>query len=621
MQNAYAGKILKVDLSGGKTEDIPLPAEDILRKYLGCWGLAMRFLYDILPPGYEPTDPENPLIYMTGPLTGLHVPCANNLTLTTKSFDTGLTGRAHTHGSFGPWLKFAGYDGLIVTGIASAPVYLWIHDGKVDIRDASHLWGKDTHETEDLVREELGEPKASVAAIGPAGENLCAGALIANDRNHSLAHGGGGVMGAKKLKAIAVFSKERPIRVFDGARLKEISKRWQAILESPNGYKERLGGGAIARTDYQVVQKLTGVAAYNWRRPLPEFGKGMSQNKISPPTGKCWRCPIQCAYDVEVTSGPHKGCVATLCGGGEALEGSAGILGITEPGTVFYLTDLYDRLGAEGSTVGCTIAMAVEAYEKGLISKEDTDGLELSWENPEVAEQLLRKYVNRDGFGDILARGPLEAAEIIGGEAPNFAIHAKGAGIPLHDWRHMWGKLLSIFVTSVSGHAAHAADTISEPDAGYPEKTYGPTRWGKAEEVYRTGPHKWYQDSIGTCWFACSALPGMAELVSEALSAATGWDYTKEELLKAGERSSQLERVFNVRHGLRPEDDLCVGPRILEAPTWGLAEGKALGPYLKGMVKEYYKMMGWDWHTGKPVRRVLKALDLEKEACDLWGEG
>ena len=225
-----------------------------------------------------------------------------------------------------------------------------------------------------------------------------------------------------------------------------------------------------------------------------------------------------------------------------------------------------------------------------------------------------------EGFGEILARGIVEAAELIGGDAPNFCVHAKGTGIPLHDWRQMWGKLLGVIVGSNSGHGAHGGDSGGpEPDAGYLQRTFGPTHLGKAEEVYKTGPLKQYQDSVGICWFAAASLP-VTDLVVEALSAATGWDYTKEELLTAGERISQVERAFNVRHGLKPEDDFNVGPRMLEAPTWGLAKGKALGDYLKGMIEEYYKLMDWDLKTGKPYRKILKALDLEKEARDLWGE-
>lgn len=192
LKSGYAGKILRVDLTKGKTTDEALPSEDVLKKYLGCYVLGLRTVYDLLPAGVRPEDPESPLVFLTGPLTAVPLPGATNLTLTTLNFDTGFTaGRSHTHGTFGLNLKKAGYDGLIITGKFDKPVYLFIENGKAEIRDAAFVWGKDTHETEDLLKEKLGNPKASVAAIGPAGENICAGALIANDRNHSLSHSGG----------------------------------------------------------------------------------------------------------------------------------------------------------------------------------------------------------------------------------------------------------------------------------------------------------------------------------------------------------------------------------------------------------------------------------------------
>lgn len=620
MVTGYTGKILNVDLTTGNIRDTDSPSEEVLRKYIGGFGLGIRLLYDMLPPGYSPLDADNPMIFLNGPLTGFHLPAANNLTLTTKNADTGFTaGRSHTHGFLGPKLKFAGYDGLIVTGASESPVYLWIQNGRAEIRDAKGLWSKDTHETESVVKQELEESGASVAAIGPAGENLCAGALIANDRNHSFAHSGvGTVMGSKKLKAIAIFGKEQKIPAAKGEKLGEIHKRWTELLDSPWSIKRVLGKGGIARNDYELIQKALGVSGCNWQKQFPDFGKGMSQQKIT--SRPCWSCPIGCAYDVEITSGPHKGHVATLSGGGEAPESVAGLLGITEPGTIFYLTDLYDRLGIEASTGGCTIAMAFEAYEKGLLTADDTDGLELKWGDAEVAEKLIRKYANREGFGDLLALGLKKAASMIGGEAPDFTIHVKGGGIPLHDWRPVWGKLLGVITSSSSGQAAHGADSSrAEPDAGYPERTFGQTRTGKAEEVLRTGPHKWYQDSIGVCWFATVSIEGMAELVAEAISAVTGWDYSREELLKAGERIGHMERAFNVRHGLTPEDDYDVPRRILEAPKDGPGKGKALGPYLRGMINEYYRLMGWDEKTGKPFRHILENCGLNDVARDLWG--
>ncbi|MBI5967055.1 MAG: hypothetical protein HY882_04250, partial [Deltaproteobacteria bacterium] len=373
MKGGYMGKILRVNLSTAKIGEEDLPGDDILRRYIGCWGLGLRFLYDLLPPGYAATDPENPLIFFTGPLTGLNLPGATNITLATKNFDTGFTvGRSHTHGTFGMLTKAAGYDGVIITGKSDKAVYLWIHNGKAELRDAAHLWGKkDTHETEDAIKGELGNSKISVAAIGPCGENLVAGGAIMNDKNHGFCHSGvGSVMGSKKMKAIAVFG-EKPIPVADPEKLAWMRKEWIEGMQHPG----HLGwtwvrDQRLRKNEYRGRLREAGFCGKNFRiNQLVEFGLGWAQQKYT--ARPCPGCPIACPYDVEITTGPHKGYVATVSAGGEALEGAGSILEITEPGTIYYLTDVYDHLGIEGSMAGCTIAMALEAYEKGLITTRD----------------------------------------------------------------------------------------------------------------------------------------------------------------------------------------------------------------------------------------------------------
>jgi aldehyde:ferredoxin oxidoreductase len=620
MVKGFVGKILRVDLTSGSITSQELPEEGMLRSYIGCLGLGLRILYDELPPGYNVTDPETPMIFMTGPLTGTKIPCSNNLTLVTKHADTNFTlCRSHSHGFFGPHLKFAGWDGLIITGQSKKPVYLWIHNDEVEIRDARKIWGRDTHETEDLVKEAVGQPKASVAAIGPAGENLCAGSLIENDKNHLFSQGGK-LMGSKKLKAIAVFGTHK-IPIFDEARHKAAQQKWMKLLkDTKTSTFHTSGRGGIPRGNYARVKSAIGVSAKNWRTThFPEFGMGLSDQKITP--RPCFNCPIACSYDAEIVTGKHKGHIATLTGGGEAQEGSSSLVGISDPGSVFYLTDLYDRLGIDGSTAGCTIAMAFEAYEKGYITKEDNDGLELVYGDEKVVEKMIRKYVSREGFGDILARGPKEAAEFIGHDAPDFAINIKGAGMNLHDWRSAWGVLLGQIVSSGGGWLSGAADCWrAEPDAGYPEKTARMTQRGKGEEVARCAIMKALNDSIGLCWYASWGLPGILNLQAEAISAVTGWEITSEELRAAGERILNLERCFNVRNGLTPEDDYSVSRRITEEPPDGPGKGKSIGWYLKGMINDYYHALGWDPKTGRPWRSTLNKLGMKEIADSIWGK-
>jgi len=626
MLYGYAGKILRVDLTTGSAKEESLPSEDVLRDYMGGWGLALRYLYDECPPGISPHDAECPLVFFSGPFTGTRFSGGNNITLATLNYDTGYTvGRSHTHADFGPLLKRAGYDGLIVVGKSRKPVYLWIHDGKVELRDAQGIWGSDTHETEDLVKAELGEPKASVAAIGPAGENLCAGAMIMNDKNHGFCHSGtGGVMGSKNLKAIAVLGSKE-IAVADPERVKEVAEKWRKALNfGPWAPFQTVGWKTKIDHRHEYYQRARnrygGICALNMRASvLDGFVEGY-RNKIIP--RPCRGCAIGCTYDLEVAEGPHKGYVASLSGGGEAIEGAGAMVGVTDPGTVYRLVDLYDRLGAEGSTVASIIAMAFEAYERGLITKQDTNGVELRWGDAKAAEELLLQYVHREGFGDILARGIKEAAAIIGGDAPNFAVHIKGTGMSLHDWRHAWGVFLGQILGSGAGWTGPSDGMRPEAAAGYPkeatrEEKLDPRR--QPQSVAATNQLKQLNDSTGLCWFSAWGLPNLMELLQEGLHAITGLKYEERELREIGDRISQLERAFNIRHGLTPEDDLDVSPRLLEAPSDGPGKGKSIKPYLRGMVNEYYRIMGWDSKTGKPLISTLKRLRLDYVINHMWG--
>lgn len=620
MKGGYVGRVLWVDLDLEKTWYTPLPEDPVLRKFVGCWGLALKFLYELCPPGTHPLEPENPLIFMTGPLTGIPgIPAANNTSIATLNADTGFTaGRSHSHGWFGPNLKFSGFDGIIITGKADKPVYLWIHNGKAEIRDADKFWGMDTHETEDLIKEDLKEPKASVAAIGPAGENLSHGALIENDKNHSFSHSGvGTVMGSKKLKAIAVYGIEK-VPVHDEEKLKEISREWHDNLFKSDVAKG-LSKGGIPRDEYKYAKSMSITSAKNLLEVSPErWGVGMSKHKITPKP--CYACPIACSYDIEIVEGPKKGYVATPAGGGENLEGAASIVGVYDSNWVFYLIDLCDRLGFESSTIGCTIALCIECYEKGLLTKEDTDGIELKWGDPELIEKLLNMAARKEGkLGKLLSLGPKKAAEYIGGDAWKYSVHIKGSGMNLHDWRATWGIMLGQIVGGGSGWPAPAADAwATEPDVGYPEYEDPLNPRLKPMAVAKTWPKKYWDDCNGTCWFATWGVPGALRFTSGAVAAVTGWEFTPEEALAVGERIVHFERIFNIRHGLIPDDDLCVPPRIVEAPPSGKAAGKAMSPYVEWMVKEVYRLMGWDEKTGKPFIGTLRRVGLEEYIKDIW---
>lgn len=623
MLGGYVGKLLCVNLSENKIFDQSLLDRfslSVLRKFVGGFGLGLKVLYDEAPPGIHPLDPENPLIFMTGPLCGLKpIPCGNNTAVVTLNADTGFTaGSSHSHGFWGPKLKSAGYDGMIVTGKADKPVYLWIHDNTAEIRDATKQWGKDTHETEDLVKKDVGVLKASVAAIGPAGENMATGALIENDKHHSFSHSGvGAVMGSKKVKAVAVHGSAG-IPVSDEEKLREAGKKWRHNLFKSDVAKG-LSNAGTPRGEYKYAKSMWLTTAKNFLEVNPRgWGDGMSKHKITPKA--CFGCPIACSYEIEITSGPYKGYVATPAGGGENLEGAASISGVTESGAVFYLADLCDRMGFESSTLGCTIALAIECYERGLLTKENTDGLNLRWGDPELVAKLIKMAAKKEGkLGRLLARGPKRAAESIGGQAPNFAIHVKGTGINLHDWRAAWGIMLGQLVGGGAGWAAPAADAWApEPDVGFLKYQDGLDPKIKPEAVAKTWPKKYWDDCHGTCWFGAWGVPDVITYSAEAVAAVTGWDFTAEEALMVGRRVVNFERAFNVMRGLTPADDYEVSERMVSEPPGGRGKGRSMAPYVKGMVMEVYRLMGWDEKTGRPWRDTLVEVGLEGIVNDVW---
>jgi aldehyde:ferredoxin oxidoreductase len=347
---------------------------------------------------------------------------------------------------------------------------------------------------------------------------------------------------------------------------------------------------------------------------MMKYGQNMVETaRLSRVTPKyCYNCSIGCAYDIEIGSGPHKGYKATLTGGGEGTEGAAGLIGVEDGGTAYFLTDIYDRLGFDSSEPGCAIALAFECYNRGLISKEDTDGLELVWGNWKAAIELLNKMIKREGFGKILAEGPAKAAEIIGQDAPKYALHIKGTGYNLHDWRPMWQKLFAqIIATAGPCHHGTGVDGLMvEPDLGYPVKQKPFFLEGMVDGVKRTQMKKIWVDCLGICDFVALGLPNFDRFGPEALSYVTGWDFSPKEANLVAERTINLEKILSIQRGFTLEDDLNVGHRVLEAPTAGPAKGKTFAPHLKEMVLNYYKEMGWD-ENGIPTKETLKRLSLE----------
>ncbi|MDP2718812.1 MAG: aldehyde ferredoxin oxidoreductase C-terminal domain-containing protein, partial [Dehalococcoidia bacterium] len=458
-----------------------------------------------------------------------------------------------------------------------------------------------SYETQDLIRKEVGESQAEVMSIGPAGENMVPSALVAAGPNHSASHGSGAVFGSKNLKAIAVFgSRKVPVR--DGERLAAAGLQWRNKVRVYNYPQERQDAG-YARILGTIIYK-------NFQSTVfPGASQDFEKQEYTP--RPCYECNKQCPYDVRITTGKHAGYTATFNGGSEQLEAfySLGIGGTD----VFYLTDLLNRQGIDGCHFGCGAGIAFEAYEKGLITTKDTDGLELKWGDAEVVEKLIYKVSKKEGrLGNLLAEGPKVLAEAIGPEAVKMAVHIKGGAPALHDWRPYTTQMLGQMTTTGGGKPRFQGFEVGPwPELGYPEKTHNlESKEGKARESFIGGLFRITAGCGGACWFGCSGVT-ISEYV-DAVAAATGWsDLTKEEVLDVGERTWQMEHLFHLRYGWTPQEDIKnVGPRFLEPIPDGNFKGFGIAKFLPDLFLDFYRECGWDTSTGKPTLITLKRLNL-----------
>lgn len=630
------GKLLRVDLSTGAAWEDPLPPEAVLRQFIGGAGLGGKLLYEEVPPTVQPLDAESWVYFMSGPLGGTPAPGSNDVTAVSLNYETGYTmATSHSHGFFGSFIRFAGYDGIAIRGISPRPVYLLAFDGQAELRDAEHLWGQEIFDTEDRIKAETGLGESiSVAAIGPAGENLVHGAAIINDRTHTMAKGGvAAILGSKRLKAVAVGGK-RPVPVAAPLEFLQIAERWRRLLwrRDPVPGQDHVEVGrdprniGVRRNHFEknVLGRNSASAAKNFLSPAfadvawdhwVREGQQFKSTSVG-----CFSCSRGCGHMVEITTGPFKGHKVIRPSGGEHVD-AQWMVGIVDAGSVAWVAERYAKLGMDSNTVGSCIGLAIECYERGLLDKARTGGLELTWGNVEAISALLDQIAHRRGFGgEFLADGPRAAAERIGGDAPQYVVHIKGTGMNLHDWRAAWGTLLAEIVANVGPcWQGYRVDFRREPDLGF-DKLGDPFEVeSKPLEVRQTSMRKLWEDCLGICWFNASRdTPGTLPLVPQALAAATGWEgFDVEEALRVGERVSNLQRVFNFRRGFTAAMDLDVSPRVLEAPPDGLAAGKSIAPHLPDMIKQYYSLMGWDPATGKPTRETLERLGLAALASEL----
>jgi aldehyde:ferredoxin oxidoreductase len=596
--------------------------------YVGGLGLGARIIYDEVPLDVTALDPENRLVFTTGPITGTTVPGSSDWTVTSlrHELDSKVIQGSHSHGYWGAFLKMNGIDGLIVQGAAQKPFYLWVHDGRAELRDASQFWGLDTHETEDAVKADLEAPadQTSVATIGPAGENLVNSASIENDKMHSASKGMGCIMGAKKLKAIAVTRGPYSVPIAKPVEFMKVALTLREATGVARGSRV-LANAVRGEPDASGPYFTTGknYSDPEWSRQFRAAWKRGADDFPVDPKG-CWGCSTPCAYRIQVTTGPHAGYEATLAGGWENSEGAAAMAGVDEPGTAIYLTDLVDRLGLDAGSVACSIGLAIECYEKGILTKEKTGGLELRWGDAELTEKLWRMAANREkGFGELLADGPKATAEYIGGEALNMVVHVKGAAPNLHDWRARPSIIVGQ-MTSPGGpcwQGSLGVEFGAEPDLGILSPMDAWDQEGKGKAVAKTEMRATFEDCNGVCWFGGNAprrSEGYHTWLAQSIGAATGWEeFTPQEVLEVGERVMNLQRVYAIRRGMTKADDLDVGPRFIEPHKVGLTKGLDIGPHLRGMVEDFYETMGWDRETGTPLPETLRRLGLEELIPDL----
>ncbi|MBI2958451.1 MAG: hypothetical protein HYY32_06360 [Chloroflexi bacterium] len=624
----YAGRLLRVDLTGERTTDEKMDSQTA-RQYLGGTGIGAKILYEEVPPGVEWSDPDNRLIIASGPLGGTSIEGSGTISVVTKGPMTNGGLAAQANGMFGAFLRLSGYDGLVLQGRAKRWVYLYIHDGRAEIGDASHLAGKDTWETGDAIRAELGcsEQHMSVASIGPAGENLVRFSGIFVDRGHAAGHGGpGAVMGSKKLKAIAV-ARGRLVPAFkDEQGISAIAKQFHTdTLNNPAEKEGHYGYGTLNSLRNHTLANEGIVPVRNYTTTiydiepdkLEKFSGAYIRSHFNPRPNPCWRCSFHHGYRITITEEPFKGHDA-IEPEYECLAACGPLIGVTDVTAAIVLANEVDRMGLEANETGWTIGLAIECFEKGLLTLKDTGGVALTWGNYESALEMIRNMAARRGFGKVLAEGAMRAAQHIGGDAPKFAVHTMKGNTPRgHDHRQKWPML---FDTCVAEMANDEGFTIANPaDIGLSIKPSKRLAISPEDTLLWNVKFKGgdvFVDSLGVCRHAAKT---DLKLHSQAVSAATGWDFTAQEAMDAGMRAVTLFRAFNIKHGHTAEMD-APSPRYGSAPTDGPARGQSIMSHFDELRRKYYDQMGWDVKTGKPLPGTLRRFGLGHVVPDLWSD-
>ncbi|MCX7715807.1 MAG: aldehyde ferredoxin oxidoreductase family protein [Endomicrobia bacterium] len=620
-KGGYAGKILYVDLTKVKFEVQDLPW-DIINQYIGAAGLASRLLYDLIKPKIDPLSSVNVFMVATGPLTGTMFPQASRFIVAAKNPLTNGWGEAHAAGFFGPELKFAGYDAIVFFGCAKKPMYLWIYNDKIELRDARHLWGKTTFESMELARKETDE-FAEFIAIGPAGENLCRQAAILTRNGRVAARSAmGAVMGSKKLKLIAVRGTGKIDVAKPEEYLQAVKVWYDKVLSHP--YTE----GRIKYGTSELVDMMNAIGrlpSYNFQKGVFEETDKIScevyRKKYLVSARADFACIQRCGRFVCVPSGPFK-----TKGKGpeyECLDALGPRCGNSNLESIMYLHHFCDELGMDTIETGGTISWAMECYEKGLITKKDTGGIDLNWGNVDSMIKLTKMIAYREGFGDILAEGSYRAAKKIGGSAEKYVMHVKGQEIASQEPRAQKSMGLASAVAARGADHLYAFPVLDEGSVFDKEikQWYGEkflpeigirlSEKYKGYMVFHNENYSVVIESLGVCKYGTMVPPALYyEDIIKAMDVTIGWVITEKELKLIGERIVNINRLFNLREGLTVKDDTLPQRLLKEPAPEGVPKGETVK--LDVMLKEYYRYRGWDIRTGKPKKEKLKQLGLEE---------
>ncbi len=604
----YYGKFLKVDLTSGEIGELPVN-EQMAREFLGGCGLSARLIYNSVKPGMDVLDPQNPLVFAAGPYVGTPIPMVSRSSVCGVSPQTGYWGEATTGGVFPFRIKAAGYDGIFITGKAKKPVYLLVIDGKTEIKDASKLWGKNSYQTQELIKKEINQRGLSISCIGEGGENLVKYAGVMNDEGRTAGRCGmGTLMGSKNLKAVAVTGSQTAPQA-DEAKLRELSRQFRELLIGRRASMMEYGTQGYMETGYVIGDSP---ARYFTRTvfPVHRVSAVSFRRDYTIENYACFGCPTMCGRELKhFKKGPD-----SIDGPEYETVGTFGPLSWNfDKDIIVQANQFCNETGIDTISAGVTIAYAMYLFEKGILS-ENKAGMKIEWGDGKTILKLLKMIVKREGIGDLLAEGTLKVAQALGAD-PETVAAVKGLEIPMHDPRNTTGMAIS-YATGSRG-ACHLRGDYYSFDLGSRVPEYGIQAFDRFESKGKSPMAAKYQnfkdvyDSILMCKFANATPTQMVDF----LNAITGWNVTTDELLVIGDRSMNIKRSISNKLGVNRTHDHM--PDISIAP---MKEGATAGksPNMDTLLREYYQFRQWDWETGKPKAEKLVSLGLGDVASDIW---